>query len=85
MIDYSQTIDRFTLLDAYLLPKIDELVNKIAQYQVCSTIDLRSAYHQVPISSSGKLYKLPLRLDENFVNFLVCHLVLRVFSAKWVI
>ena len=56
MIDYSQTINRFTLLDAYSLPKTDALVNKIAQYQVYSTMDLRSAYHQVPISSSEKVY-----------------------------
>ena len=47
-IDYSQTINRFTLLDAFPLPKINDLVNDIAQYRVFSTIDLRSAYHQVP-------------------------------------
>ena len=47
-IDYSQTINKFTLLDAFPLPRIDELVNQIAQYRVFSTIDLRSAYHQVP-------------------------------------
>ena len=56
VIDYSQTIIRFTLLDAYPLPKIDKLVKKIAQYQVYCTIDIRSAYHQVPIDSSDKLY-----------------------------
>ena len=48
-IDYSETINRFTLLDGYPLPRIDETVNKIAQYHVFSTIDLCSAYHQVPI------------------------------------
>ena len=41
-IDYSQTIKKFTLLDAFPLPRIDELVNQIAQYRVFSTIDLRS-------------------------------------------
>ena len=56
VIDYSQTINRFASLDTYPLPKIDELVNKISQYQVYSTVDLRSVYHQVPISSSDKLY-----------------------------
>ena len=56
MIDYSQSIDRFILLNVYPLPKIDELINKIAQYQVYSTINVRSAYHQVPINSSDKLY-----------------------------
>ncbi|KAK3893024.1 hypothetical protein Pcinc_003203 [Petrolisthes cinctipes] len=55
-IDYSETINKFTLLDGYPLPRIDDTVNKIAKYQVFSTIDLRSAYHQVPIRDEEKLY-----------------------------
>jgi hypothetical protein len=55
-IDYSQTINKFTLLDAFPLPRIDELVNQIAQYRVFSTIDLRSAYHQVPLKDEDKPY-----------------------------
>ena len=53
-IDYSQTINKFTLLDAFPLPRINELVNEIAQYRVFSTIDLRSAYHQVPLKDEDK-------------------------------
>ena len=30
VVDYSQTINRFNLLDAYPLPRIDQTVNKIA-------------------------------------------------------
>ena len=56
VIDYSQTINRFTLLDAYPLPRIDDTVNTIAQYRIFSTIDLRSAYHQVNIKESDKPY-----------------------------
>lgn len=55
-IDYSETINKFTLLDSYPLPRIDEIVNKIAQFKVFSTIDLRSAYHQVAIRDSDKPY-----------------------------
>ena len=44
-IDYSQTINRFTELDAFPLPRISETVNEIAQYKVFSTLDLQSAYH----------------------------------------
>ena len=55
-IDYSQTINRFTLLDAFPLPRINDMVNKIAQYRVFSTIDLRSAYHQVPLKDEDKPY-----------------------------
>ena len=56
VIDYSQTINRFTTLNAYPLPRIDETVNRIAQYRVFSTIDLKSAYHQVPLQDKDRLY-----------------------------
>lgn len=55
-IDYSQTINKFTLLDAFPLPRIDELINEMAQYRVFSTVDLRSAYHQVPLKEEDKPY-----------------------------
>ena len=42
--------------DGYPLPRIDDTVNKIAQYRVFSTIDLRSAYHQIPIRNEDKPY-----------------------------
>ena len=56
VIDYSQTINRFTQLDAYPLPRIDEIVNKVAKYRYFSTIDLKSAYHQIPIHDKDKAY-----------------------------
>ena len=48
-IDYSQTINQYTDLDVYPLPRIDDMVNNLAVYKVYSTFDLKSAYHQVPI------------------------------------
>ena len=56
VIDYLQTINHFTMLDAHPLPRIDDTVNSIAQYRVFSTIDLCSAYHQVTINDSDKPY-----------------------------
>ena len=55
-IDYSQTINLYTELDAYPLPRIDDMVNKLAKYKVFSTFDLKSAYHQVPIKGSDRKY-----------------------------
>ena len=55
-IDYSETINRFTLLDGYPLPRIEDTVNNIAQVKVFSMIDLRSAYHQVAIPEKDKPY-----------------------------
>ena len=56
MIDYSLTLNKFTNLDAYPLPKIDEMANQIAQYIVFSTIDLKSAFHQVPLREEDKKF-----------------------------
>ena len=67
VVDYSQTINKFTDLDAFPLPNLSELVEKISSYNVFSTIDLKSAYHLIPIlekekkftafEASGKLYQ----------------------------
>lgn len=66
-VDYSQTINIYTGLDAYPLPRIDDMVNELAKYSVYSTFDLRSAYHQIKITepdckftafeANGKLYE----------------------------
>ena len=56
VIDYSETINRFMQLDAYPMPRIDDTVNQIAQYAVFSTVNLKSAYHQVPIKEEEKKY-----------------------------
>ena len=57
VIDYSSTINRFTILDAYPLPRIDSLVNQIANDRFYSSIDLRAAYHQVPLQESKNLHQ----------------------------
>lgn len=49
-------INRYTLPDSYPLPRIDDIVNSIAQYKVFSTFDLRSAYHQIPLQPQDRLY-----------------------------
>ena len=51
VIDYSQTVNRFTHLDAYPVPRIDEQINDIAKAKYYSSIDLKSAYYQVPLST----------------------------------
>lgn len=56
VIDYSQTINRFTDLDAYPLPRIEDLIARVSTYSIFSTIDLKSAYHQLPLEPSEKQY-----------------------------
>ena len=55
VIVYSQAIT-ITQLDVYPLPRIDDFINKIAQYRVFNTTDLESAYHQIPIHEGNESY-----------------------------
>ena len=56
VLDYSQTINKYTELDAYPLPRIDDYVNDLAKYNYFSKIDLKSAYHQVSIREEDKKF-----------------------------
>ena len=55
-IDYSETINKFTHLDAYPVPNITDTVNTIATYNHYSTVDLKTAYNQVEISKEDRPY-----------------------------
>ena len=56
VIDYSQTINLYTELDAYPMPSADKMIQDIAQYKFFSTFDLKSAYHQIPIQGKDSKY-----------------------------
>ena len=56
VIDYSVTINRFNLLDAYPLPNMEDLVNRKAHDKYFSSIDLWLAYHQVPLLAEQRHY-----------------------------
>ena len=56
LIDYSDTINRFNELDTYSMPIISKMVEDIAQYSIFTTLDLKSAYHQMSISNNNHKY-----------------------------
>ena len=56
VVDYSETINRFTLLDAYPLPNMDDVASKLALYEVYSGFDLRTAFHQVGLPEEDRKY-----------------------------
>ena len=56
VVDYSQTINKYTQLEGYPLPRIDDLVQKLANNRYFSTIDLKSAYHQIPLRKEDRYY-----------------------------
>ena len=80
-IDYFQTVNRFTQLDAFPLPRISDTINEIAQYRFFSTLDLKSAYHQIPLKEENKpytafeakggLYQF-IRLPFGVINWVAC-------------
>ena len=55
-IDYSETINKYTYLDAYPLPNVPNIINEVSQYKWFSTLDLRSAYYQVLLLPEEKKY-----------------------------
>ena len=82
VIDYSQTVNRCTHLDAYPVPRIDEQINNIAKAKYYSFIDLKSAYYQVPLAkedreftafeANGKLYhycRMPFGVENGVSPF----------------
>ena len=71
-IDYSQTINLFTELDAYPLPRIEDMVNKLSQFKVFSTFELKSAYHQIPLRESETKFTAFEAL-LTCMNLLHCH------------
>ena len=66
-IDYSQTINRLTHLDAYPLLRIDDQVNEIANFKIFRTLYLKSAYHQVPLLAEDKIYTA-FEAKGSFIN-----------------
>ena len=56
VIDYSRTINRYTHQDAYPIPRMDDLVQNLARHNVFSKLDLKSAYHQVPLREDEKKF-----------------------------
>ena len=56
VVDYSETINLFTELDAYPMPNSVDMIQELSQYQYYSTFDLKSAYHQVPIQEGDRKY-----------------------------
>ena len=87
-IDYSETINKFTELDAYPLPLISEYINNLAQYKVFSKIDLKSAYHQIPINKHDNPIQHLSQMADSF-NSSECHSVLQteflVSKESWMI
>ena len=77
VIDFSTTINRKTELDAFPVPLIATVLRELEGSKIFSRLDLRAAYHQVPIredqqhftafEADGKLYEFT-RLPFGITN-----------------
>ena len=56
-IAYSRNINCLHISLRYPLPRIDDQVNKMANFKILGTLDLKIAYHQIPLlAESNKIY-----------------------------
>ena len=58
-IDYRQ-LNKMTIKNRYMLPRIDDLFDQLCGAMVFSKIDLRSGYHQVRIKDED-IFKTTFR------------------------
>ena len=85
VIDYRQTINKFTQADAYPLPRMQDVVNNVAKFKVYSTLDMSNACHQVelPECDECKLLSKPTDLYGNEQEFLLdCVTLFQDFSVS---
>ena len=81
-VDYAATVNRFTQIDAFPMPDIQEHLSEIRGNCVFSKIDIKDAYHSVPIleeerkftafEADGKLYestRLPFGVTNGTAGF----------------
>ena len=54
VVDYSGTVNPHTVIYAYPLPLIEPLIERVSQNQIFSSLDLRSAFHQIPLKPSER-------------------------------
>ena len=56
VIDYSRTINQYTVPDSYPLPRIEDIVNAVAEHEHMTALDLLTAYHQCEMDEDDRPY-----------------------------
>ena len=67
--NYSLTTKRFMYMNAYSLPRIDELINEIAKPKYYRTVNLKSTYYQVRFAAEEQTL---IVFKDNFINTVAC-------------
>ena len=53
-IDFSQSVNRYTELDAFPLPRIYKLINELSKHHFFSKYDFKNAYYQMSLHPNDK-------------------------------
>ena len=54
VIDYAQTVNRITPLDAFPIPLVSDLLDTVSKFNFFSYIDLKDAFHQFQLDASER-------------------------------
>ena len=54
VIDYAQTVNRVTPLDAFPVPLVADVLDQVSKFRFFSFIDLKSAFHQFRIAANER-------------------------------
>jgi len=73
-IDLAKTINLYTVLEVYPLPRIEDMVRRPVKYFVFPNFDLKGAYHLLELEESDKPFTA-LSLQVVCGNAIVFHLV----------
>ena len=73
VVDYSWTINKYTMLDACRLSNLNELAHKVAQFSIYSWYDLKSAAIRSPYMRRTKSIR-PLKPQVDYISSHTYHL-----------
>ena len=81
LVDYSQTVNRITPLDAYPIPLVPDLLDRVSQFKIFSYIDLKSAFHQFRLDP-GESHLTTFETDNRLYEFVSVPFGLRTTALR---
>ena len=84
VVDFAQTVNCVTHLDAYSIPPVSDLLDQVSQYRYFSYIDLKATFHQFhldPTESHFTTLKLII-VFGNLHAFLLAYVIAQLPSTS---
>ena len=80
-MDYCK-LNVVTKRDVYLLPRVEETLEKMSNINYFSLLDLASGFWQVEIEEKDK-EKTAFVCSADYLNLMLCHLALRMHLLRF--